>query len=38
MKLLAYMNDNGADSILIKKKEALDVVIFKTENGCGGID
>jgi len=37
MNLLAHMNDNGIDSILIKK-ELLDVVILKTENGCGVID
>ena len=37
MKHLAYINDNGADSILIQK-EALDLVIFKTENGCGVTD
>jgi len=37
MNLLAHMNDNGIDSVLIKK-EALDVVIFKTESCCGVID
>ena len=37
LNVLAYINDNGIDSILIKK-ELLDVVILKTENGCGVID
>jgi len=37
LNVLAYINNNGIDSILIKK-ELLDVVILKTENGCGVID
>jgi len=37
LNVLAYINDNGIDSVLIKK-EALDVVIFKTESCCGVID